>query len=94
MTQRVLLLGASGTAGKGTLLALLENGYDVVCILRPGTESPIAERVEVRYADVTNRESLAKDGFRFERFNTVISCLASRGSVANFLRWDHLFSRE
>ena len=37
--------------------------------------------VEPRVADVTDAASLARDGFRGERFDALVSCLASRSGV-------------
>ena len=73
-SRRVLLLGATGTIGRATLRALLARGHRVVCFLR----APAAfEGAEVRVGDVTDPASLARDAFRGERFDAVVSCLAS-----------------
>lgn len=86
--KRVFLLGATGTIGRATLRSLLEGGHEVVCFVRqPAAGSDAARsdiapdpfvRAEVRYGDVTRAQSLAEDGFRGERFDAVISCMASR----------------
>ncbi len=70
--KRVLLLGATGTIGRATLRALLEHGHDVVCFGRRGIEGIF------RQGDVSDPESIRRDGFRGERFDAVVSCLASR----------------
>jgi divinyl chlorophyllide a 8-vinyl-reductase len=70
--KRVLLLGATGTIGCATLRALLERGNDVVCFGRRGIEGAF------RKGDVSDPESIQRDGFRGERFDAVVSCLASR----------------
>ena len=35
-SQRVMLLGATGTIGRATAQALLDDGHEVVCFTRPG----------------------------------------------------------
>jgi divinyl chlorophyllide a 8-vinyl-reductase len=86
--RRVFLLGATGTIGRATLRALTRRGHEVACFgrraagvdHRPGlneSEGPLA-RPMVRFGDVANLGSLASEGFRGERFDTVISGLASR----------------
>ena len=86
--RRIFLVGATGTIGRATVRALVRHGYDVVCFVRP----PSARRrssgavdigaslagATVRTGDVTDPASLARDGFRGERFDVVVSCLASR----------------
>lgn len=78
---RVLLVGASGSIGRATAQALATAGYSTVAIVRPGREVQFAEGVEVRQADVRDAASLAGDAFRGERFDAVISCLASRSGA-------------
>jgi divinyl chlorophyllide a 8-vinyl-reductase len=75
----VLVLGATGTIGRATVRALLERGHEVVCLVRAGSRAGLlpAEAI-VRTADVTSPLSLARDGLRGERFDAVVSCLASR----------------
>lgn len=86
--QRVLVLGATGTIGRATVQAVLGRGHEVVCLVRPragehgttnveSTASPL-DGVELRFADVTDAQSLIRDGFRGERFDALVSCLASR----------------
>jgi divinyl chlorophyllide a 8-vinyl-reductase len=86
--QRVFMLGATGTIGRATVRALLRQGHEVVCFVRAraGVRGALAEPdtarllagAEVRFGDVTQPESLARDGFRGERFDALVSCLASR----------------
>ena len=98
--RRVLLLGGTGTVGSATLRALLHRGHDVVCLVRPcrateGSPAQVArlsrlKGAEVRFGDVTDPSSLARDGFRGERFDAVVSCLASRtGAPADAWAIDH-----
>jgi divinyl chlorophyllide a 8-vinyl-reductase len=77
MPRRVLLLGATGTIGQATARALLRHGHEVVCLVRPGARAVAAGAV-VREGDVTSAESLQRDGIRGERFDALVSCLASR----------------
>ncbi len=86
--RRVFVLGATGTIGQATVRALVRRGHDVVCLVRPragfgGALSPrdsqrLLAGAEVRLGDVTEPASLARDGFRGERFDALVSCLASR----------------
>ena len=91
MTRRIFMLGASGTIGQGTLRALVGRGHEVVCFVRPragvgGALGPqeLACRLPgatLRYGEVTDAASLARDGLRGERFDVLLSCLASRTGV-------------
>jgi divinyl chlorophyllide a 8-vinyl-reductase len=79
---RILLLGATGTIGRATVHALVERGHDVVCFVRPQRDKDFATRLltgaTLRLGDVTSAQSLARDAFRGERFDVLVSCLASR----------------
>jgi divinyl chlorophyllide a 8-vinyl-reductase len=85
---RVCLVGATGTIGRATLRALVTRGHSVVCLIRPATDgfwSPssgsnksLFDGAAVRFVDVSKPASFVKDGFRGERFDAVISCMASR----------------
>ncbi len=86
--RRVLVLGATGTIGRATVRALLRRGHEVVCFVRPragvgGALAPddsarLLAGAELRFGDVTLPASLAQEGFRGERFDVLLSCLASR----------------
>ena len=78
--RRVFVLGATGTAGRATVVALAARGHDTVCFVRPGATVPGG--TEVRFGEVTDPASLARDGFRGERFDALVSCLASRTGAA------------
>lgn len=78
--SRVLLLGATGTIGRATTAALLSRGHDVVCIVRTAPGDLPAGAI-VRIANVSDPASLAGDGIRGERFDALVSCLASRTGV-------------
>lgn len=89
--RRVLLLGATGTIGQATALALQRHGHEVVCLVRP--RSGVAGRLDaaaaaallpsctVRIGDPTRLASIARDGMAGERFDALVSCMASRTGV-------------
>jgi divinyl chlorophyllide a 8-vinyl-reductase len=82
------VIGATGTIGQATVRALLRCGHEVVCFVRPKsgvggklTPEELAYRMPgatVRVGDVSDPVSLARDGFCAERFDVLLSCLASR----------------
>ena len=86
--KRVFLAGATGYIGKHAARELVRRGHQVVCLARrragvggAATEAVTAKDLagaEVRFGDVTSRESLLRDGLRGEAFDAVVSCLASR----------------
>ena len=82
--RRIFLVGATGTIGRATLRALVARGYEVVCFVRPKRPTPWAlplPRVTVRYGDVRDPDSLSRDGLCGERFDAVVSCMASRSGT-------------
>lgn len=82
---RVLVLGATGTIGRATVPALLARGHEVVCAVRPRMGRSVDAEVPgatVRVCDVTDPASLAHDGFRGERFDALVSTMASRTGVS------------
>ena len=85
-TRRICLLGATGTIGRATLRALVGRGHEVVCFVRPRASFDDA----VRFVDLSDPASIAHDGFRGERFDAVVSCMASRtGAPADAWAIDH-----
>ena len=74
---RVFMLGATGTIGRATVRALARQGHEVVCFGRASRAAP-EPGVTVRVGNVQDPASLTRDGFRGERFDAVVSCLASR----------------
>ena len=86
--RRVLMLGATGTIGRATVRALAARGHEVVCLVRPrsGTPDGLAANdaahwpanATLRFGDATDPRSLARDGLCGERFDALVSCLASR----------------
>jgi divinyl chlorophyllide a 8-vinyl-reductase len=96
----VCLLGATGTIGRATLRVLVQRGHDVVCFVRPprskGQPSTSPSDVDgitgasARVVDFANAESIEREGFRGERFDAVVSCMASRtGAPADAWAIDH-----
>ena len=77
--KRVFMLGATGTIGRATVAALVARGHSVTCFVRPrhgGAALP--DGALVRFGDVTDPASIARDGFAMDSFDAVVSCLASR----------------
>jgi len=94
MTQqplRVMLLGATGTLGCATAQALSSQGHEVVCVIRPRpdrmTESArqhiqsVLSGTRLRWVDPCDALALERDVFAQERFDAVVSCMASRTGI-------------
>ena len=82
--QRVFLLGATGTIGRATAAALLTKGHEVACLVRAKSGDPrrgLPQGITLRFGDVTDPASLERDGFAGERFDAMVSCLASRSGT-------------
>ncbi len=82
--RRVFVLGATGTIGRATVRALLQRGHEVVCFVRSNSAELTAPQLRgatMRFGDVTDPASLQREGFRGERFDALVSCLASRTGV-------------
>ena len=87
-SRRVLVLGATGTIGRATVRALVDSGHDVVCLMRRRAKRndalELQERAEplagavIRFGEATDAASLARDGICGERFQAMVSCMASR----------------
>ncbi|MBC6442598.1 MAG: NAD(P)H-binding protein [Rhodobacteraceae bacterium] len=77
--KRVLLLGATGTAGRAVGAVLPAAGYGVVSF---GRSAPDMPNMEVRTGDLSTPASVYYDGIRGEVFDAVVSCLASRTGAA------------
>lgn len=85
---RVILLGATGTIGRAAAAALVRRGHDVVCLVRASAgvggsrHHRVSARVfagaTIRMVDLADPVSLTRDGFAGERFDAVVSCMASR----------------
>ena len=100
MALRVFVLGATGTIGRAAVTALLQHGHEVVCLVRakagvggalaPDGSARLLEGAALRIGDVRDPQSLARDGFAGERFDVLLSCLASRtGAPADAWAIDH-----
>ncbi len=86
--RRVCVLGATGTIGRATVAALVGRGHEVVCFVRtragvggslmPADTARLFGGASIRVVDVADPASLARDGFAGERFDAVVSCMASR----------------
>jgi divinyl chlorophyllide a 8-vinyl-reductase len=86
--RRVFVLGATGTIGRATVQALLRQGHEVVCFVRPragvsGALAPddsarLLAGATVRFGHAAEPSSLLRDGICGERFDALVSCLASR----------------
>ncbi|MDP3406738.1 NAD(P)H-binding protein [Bosea sp. (in: a-proteobacteria)] len=94
------MLGATGTIGRATLDALLRRGHEVVCFTRapagargadPRPErARLPEGTAIRPVDFGDPAALATEGFAGERFDAVLSCMASRsGAPADAWAVDH-----
>ena len=84
----MFVIGATGTIGQATVKALLARGHQVTCLVRPqagpggrlaaDATARLLAGATVRHGDVTDPQSLARDGLAGERFDALVSCLASR----------------
>ena len=98
--RRVFVLGATGTIGRATVHALQRRGHEVVCFVRPRSPACGAAAAydpsrwlagaELRTGDVLDPASVARDGFRGEHFDVLVSCMASRtGAPSDAWAIDH-----
>lgn len=99
-SRRVFVVGATGYIGRHMVRELGARGHEVVCFARTRTGVGAADDetvtirklggAAVRFGDVTNADSLVREGIRGERFDAVVSCLASRsGAPDDAWRIDH-----
>lgn len=88
-----MLLGATGTIGRATASALLAKGHEVICFVRPDTATPrrgLPDAAILRFGEVTDPAALERIGFAGERFDVLVSCIASRsGAPVDAWRIDH-----
>jgi divinyl chlorophyllide a 8-vinyl-reductase len=84
------MVGATGTIGRATVHALVQRGHEVVCLVRPRAGGraaaaqagvPLPAGVTMRVGEVCDAAAVARDGLRGERFDVLVSCLASRTGV-------------
>jgi divinyl chlorophyllide a 8-vinyl-reductase len=86
--KRIFVLGATGTIGLATVRALIQQGHEVVCFIRSNAGArgdlqakesiSLFEGASVRFGQVGDPLSLRDQGFKGERFDVLVSCLASR----------------
>ena len=82
------MLGATGTIGRAAVRALVGRGHEVVCFVRPragvegrlapGDSARLLAGATVRVGEACDAASLSREGLRGERFDVLLSCLASR----------------
>jgi divinyl chlorophyllide a 8-vinyl-reductase len=98
--QRVLLLGATGTIGVATARALVQQGHEVVCLVRPrqGVGSTQAETqlseslpgAQLLWGNASDEGFWKQADWAHGHFDAVVSCMASRmGSPQDAWRVDH-----
>jgi len=97
---RVFVLGATGTIGQATVRALRQRGHEVVAFVRPragvggrlqqADTARLLPGATLRFGTPSDPQSLQRDGFQGERFDALVSCLASRtGAPADAWAIDH-----
>lgn len=96
---RVGVLGATGTVGAASVEALVRAGHEVIAFVRPdgGAEryrkraQSLPLLTQARLEPVALAEASLAKGFSAERFDAVVSCLASRhGGPRDAWAIDHL----
>jgi divinyl chlorophyllide a 8-vinyl-reductase len=96
-SKRIFVIGATGTIGRATVQALVRQGHDVVCFIRARAKKNensqaevLFEGASIRYGDVRDPHSISEQGFKNEKFDVLVSCLASRtGSPKDAWAIDH-----
>ncbi len=86
--KRIFVVGATGYIGKFVVRELSARGHEVVSFARErsGVDAATTAELtrqqlqgsEVRFGNVSNMDSLMRDGIRGEHFDGVVSCLTSR----------------
>jgi divinyl chlorophyllide a 8-vinyl-reductase len=84
-SKRVFVIGATGTIGRAVVQALIYQGFDVVCFIRPRSikkelhqNESLFAGASIRYGEVSDPQSIQEQGFQGEKFDVLVSCLASR----------------
>ncbi len=102
--KRIFVVGATGYIGKFVVRELVGRGHEVVSFARersgvgasatPGQMRQELKGSEVRLGDVSDPDSLLKNGIRGEHFDVVVSCLTSRtGGVKDAWNIDYQATR-
>ncbi|MFK7915408.1 MAG: NAD(P)H-binding protein [Pseudomonadales bacterium] len=83
-TKRVLLAGASGYIGQEVAAQLVQRGYDLTIVTRPEADPISDPRLQSARSIVVSLESAdaCRAGLTAERWDVVISCIASRTGTA------------
>jgi divinyl chlorophyllide a 8-vinyl-reductase len=76
--MRVCVFGATGTIGRATVTALVEQGHEVVAVTRDSPGDKAFVGAEVKQTTALDPASLAREVFAGEPFEAAISCMASR----------------
>ena len=80
--NRVLVAGASGTIGCAVVKELSDKGHRVTALLRPDSENPVElDGAFVVRGEMTDEAAMARV-LSQHRYDTVISCIASRSGAA------------
>ena len=82
--MRILMIGATGTAGRATTDALLKAGHNVTCLVRDGTACDDLQAMGAHLVrgEVTDANTLTRVLPPNAPFDAVVSCLASRTGLA------------
>lgn len=77
--SRILMLGATGTAGQATVAALIAAGHDVVCLVRNAAraQSTLPKEVHLVETDTADLEAFQQSVRRIQA-DALVSCLATR----------------
>jgi divinyl chlorophyllide a 8-vinyl-reductase len=86
--MRILLLGATGTIGQSVAKTLLDHGHQLVCPLREGSNhkrnshlaatAALPAAADIRIGAAGTALITQSEALRHERFDAIVSCLASR----------------
>jgi len=86
---RIFVAGATGYIGRHAVRELVRRGHEVVAFARPSSAVTLSG-ADLRRGQVTDPASLAQDGFKGERFDAVVSCLATRtGGIRDAWQVEH-----
>lgn len=89
LAKRILVFGATGTIGQAVLQALIKQGHETICVIRPGGACKFPRNTTSLEADVTDADAM-RSVFQSGPIDAVISCMASRsGAPADAWAIDH-----